>query len=69
MNLVFENIEQNLTYQSIEPDLLFSKTEKNLVFQELAPKLKLKNEAKKLVFDVSQPVQLGFPYTFPFILS
>ena len=49
--------------------LVFENSEKNLIFQELAPKLKLKNEAKNLVFDVSQPVQLGFPYTFPFILS
>ena len=49
--------------------LVFENSEKNLIFQELAPKLKLENDAKKLVFDITVPVQLGFPYTFPFILS
>ena len=51
MNLVFENIEKNLTFSSIEP------------------KLMLKNNAKNLVFDITQPIQLGFPYVFSHILS
>jgi len=69
MTLVFENIESDLKFSSTEPSLALENIQENLNFKNTVSGLMFKNSAKNLVFDITQPVQLGFPYTFPFILS
>ncbi len=54
---------------SNQPKLIFADESKKLKFEDLSAKLKFGDESKKLVFDITLPEPVGYPYTYPFILS
>ena len=50
-------------------NVIFSDKSKKLKFEDLAAKLIFADESKKLIFDITLPEKVGYPYTYPMILS